>query len=60
MASITATASAKEIIVAWLGTTPLNGTKDHIAEHITYVLEKVADKLDELTAVGLKRRGVAE
>jgi hypothetical protein len=40
---------AKDIVVAWLGTTPMTGTKDAIAETIVHVFEKLVKSIDEQT-----------
>jgi hypothetical protein len=46
MATSTALAAAKDIVVAWLSQTELKGTDEVVASSIAHVLETVANKVD--------------
>lgn len=47
--SLDAVKAAKEIVLAWLGTTEMKGSGEYVAEQVNVMLDKVAQKFDELT-----------
>jgi hypothetical protein len=54
MATSTALAAAKDIVVAWLSRTELTGTDERVASHIAHVLETVANTIDALGKTGVR------
>jgi hypothetical protein len=54
MATSTALAVAKDIVVAWLNRTELKGTDEAVANSIAHVLETVANRVDALSKTGVK------
>jgi hypothetical protein len=54
LATSTAIAAAKDIVVAWLSRTEVTGSDELVAGHIAHVLETVANTIDALGKTGVK------
>lgn len=54
MATSTAIEAAKDIVVAWLGRTEVQGTDEVVARHIAHVLGTVANAIDALGQTGVR------